>query len=91
MANMSAQILSSRLLNEVREMEGAVSSINTQGSQERLSEKSVTYQTIFQVKPEKKDRALEIIRSEIEKLAKETPVEELDKVKEFMVKQITED
>ena len=52
---------------------------------------SVVYQTIFQVKPEKKDRALEIIRSEFEKLAKETPVEELDKVKEFMVKQITGD
>ena len=56
-----------------------------------MSEVSVVYQTIFQVKPEKKDRALEIIRSEFEKLAKETPVEELDKVKEFMVKQITED
>ncbi|WP_270653071.1 hypothetical protein [Phocaeicola plebeius] len=52
---------------------------------------SVVYQTIFQVKPEKKDRALEIIRSEFENLAKETPVEELDKVKEFMVKQITGD
>lgn len=91
MATMSAQIISTRLLNEVREKEGAVYSIFTQGSQERLSEMSVTYQTIFQVKPEKKDRALEIIRSEFEKLAKETPAEELDKVKEFMVKQITED
>lgn len=91
MATMSAQIISTRLLNEVREKEGAVYSIYTQGSQERLSEMSVTYQTIFQVKPEKKDRALEIIRSEFEKLAKETPVEELDKVKEFMVKQITGD
>ena len=91
MATMSAQIISTRLLNEVREKEGAVYSIYTQGSQERLSEMSVTYQTVFQVKPEKKDRALEIIRSEFEKLAKETPVEELDKVKEFMVKQITED
>lgn len=91
MATMSAQIISTRLLNEVREKEGAVYSIFTQGSQARLSEMSVTYQTIFQVKPEKKDRALEIIRSEFEKLAKETPVEELDKVKEFMVKQITED
>lgn len=91
MASMSAQIISTRLLNEVREKEGAVYSIYTQGSQERLSEMSVTYQTIFQVKPEKKDRALEIIRNEFEKLAKETPVEELDKVKEFMVKQITED
>ena len=91
MATMSAQIISTRLLNEVREKEGAVYSIYTQGSQERLSEMSVTYQTVFQVKPEKKDRALEIIRNEFDKLAKETPVEELDKVKEFMVKQITED
>ena len=91
MASMSAQIISARLLSEVREKEGAVNSIYTQGSQDRLSEVSVVYQTIFQVKPEKKDRALEIIRSEFEKLAKETPVEELDKVKEFMVKQITGD
>ena len=90
MASMSAQIISTRLLNEVREKEGAVYSIYTQGSQDRLSEVSVTYQTIFQVKPEKKDRALEIIRSEFEKLAKETPAEELDKVKEFMVKQYAE-
>ena len=91
MASMSAQIISARLLSEVREKEGAVYSIYTQGSQDRLSEVSVVYQTIFQVKSEKKDRALEIIRSEFEKLAKETPVEELDKVKEFMVKQITGD
>lgn len=91
MASMSAQIISARLLSEVREKEGAVYSIYTQGSQDRLSEVSVVYQTIFQVKPEKKDRALEIIRNEFEKLAKETPVEELDKVKEFMVKQITGD
>ena len=89
-ASMSAQIISTRLLNEVREKEGAVYSIFTQGSQDRLSEVSVAYQTIFQVKPEKKDRALEIIRSEFEKLAKETPAEELDKVKEFMVKQYAE-
>ena len=91
MASMSAQIISARLLSEVREKEGAVYSIYTQGSQDRLSEVSVVYQTIFQVKPEKKDRALEIIRSEFENLAKETPVEELDKVKEFIVKQITGD
>lgn len=91
MASMSAQIISARLLSEVREKEGAVYSIYTQGSQDRLSEVAVVYQTIFQVKPEKKDRALEIIRSEFENLAKETPVEELDKVKEFMVKQITSD
>ena len=41
MASMSAQIISTRLLNEVREKEGAVYSIYTQGSQNRLSEVSV--------------------------------------------------
>lgn len=47
MASMSAQIISARLLSEVREKEGAVYSIYTQGSQDRLSEVSVVYQTIF--------------------------------------------
>ena len=87
---MSAQIISTRLISEVREKEGAVYSIYTQGAQDRVAEVSVVYQTIFQVKPEKKDRAIEIIRNEFEKLAKETPAEELNKVKEFMVKQYAE-
>ena len=90
MASMSAQIISTRLISEVREKEGAVYSIYTQGSQDRVSKMSTVYQTVFPVKPEKKDRALEIIRNEFEKLAKETPVEELNKVKEFMVKQYAE-
>ena len=87
---MSAQIISTRLVSEIREKEGAVYSIHTQGSQDRIPEISVVYETVFQVKPEKKDRSLEIIRNEFEKLAKETPVEELNKVKEFMVKQYNE-
>ena len=90
MASMSAQIISTRLISEIREKEGAVYSIHTQGSQDRMAETSTVYQTVFQVKPEKKDRSLEIIRNEFEKLAKETPVEELNKVKEFMVKQYNE-
>lgn len=90
MTSMSAQIISTRLVSEIREKEGAVYSIHTQGSQDRIPEISVVYETVFQVKPEKKDRSLEIIRNEFEKLAKETPVEELNKVKEFMVKQYNE-
>lgn len=90
LANISAQIISTRLINEVREKEGAVYSIYTQGYQERLPEISIVYQTVFQVKPEKKDRALEIIRNEFEKLAKETPLEELNKMKEFTLKQYAE-
>lgn len=90
LASMSGQIISTRLISEVREKEGAVYSIQLLGSQDRMAEVSVVYQTAFPMKPEKKDRALEIIRNEFEKLAKETPVEELNKVKEFMVKQYAE-
>ena len=90
LASMSGQIISTRLISEVREKEGAVYSIQLLGSQDRMAEVSVVYQTAFPMKPEKKDRALEIIRNEFEKLTKETPVEELNKVKEFMVKQYAE-
>ncbi len=90
MASMSAQIISTRLLNEVREKEGAVYSIYTHGSLDRMAEMSAVYQTVFQVKPEKKSRSLEVIREEFGKIAKEIPVEELDRVKEFMVKQYNE-
>ena len=41
-------------------------------------------------KPEKKDRALEIIRNEFAKLAKQVDEAELTKVKEFMVKHFAE-
>ena len=91
LASMSAQILSARLISEVREKEGAVYSIHLQGSLSRTPAVNTIYQTVFPVNPDKKDRALEIIRREFGKLAQETPVNELNKVKEFMVKQLTEE
>lgn len=42
------------------------------------------------MKPEKKDRALEIIRSEFSRLAQQVDEAELVKVKEFMLKQMAE-
>lgn len=86
LSSISAQIMTTRLLNEVREKEGATYSIYTTSSLARTAEVPMMYQTVFQVKPDKKDRALEIIRTEFEKLSKQTLPEELNKVKEFMIK-----
>ena len=87
---MCAQLMSARLLSEVREKEGATYSIATSGVLERTSDVPLVYQTVFPMKPEKKDRALEIIRNEFTKLAQQVDEAELAKVKEFMVKQFAE-
>lgn len=90
LASMCAQLMSARLLSEVREKEGATYSIATSGVLERTSDVPLVYQTVFPMKPEKKDRALEIIRNEFTKLAQQVDEAELAKVKEFMVKQFAE-
>ena len=87
---MCAQLMTARLLSEVREKEGATYSISASGALERTSDVPLVYQTIFPMKPEKKDRALEIIRNEFTKLAKQVDGVELAKVKEFMVKHFAE-
>ena len=90
LASMTAQLISTKLLSEVREKEGAVYSIWTHAQLNRFSDVPLVYETNFQVKPEKKDRALEIIRDEFGKLAQQTDETELNKVKEFMVKTLAE-
>ena len=90
LASMCAQLMTARLLSEVREKEGATYSISTSGVLERTSDVPLVYQTVFPMKPEKKDRALEIIRNEFTKLAQQVDEAELTKVKEFMVKQFAE-
>ena len=90
LASMTAQLISTKLLSEVREKEGAVYSIYTQSVLNRFSDVPLVYETNFQVKPEKKDRALEIIRNEFNQLAQRTDETELNKIKEFMVKTIAE-
>ena len=90
LTSMTAQLISTKLLAEVREKEGAAYSIFTQGVLHRFSDVPLAYETIFQMKPEKKDRALEIIRAEFNNLAQRTDETELDKIKEFMVKTLAE-
>ena len=90
LTSITAQLMTARLLAEVREKEGAAYSIYTTGSLSRLADVPLTLQTVFQMKPEKKDRALEIIGNEFRRLAEQTEPAELDKVKEFLLKTCAE-
>lgn len=89
-ADFAAQIMTTRLLAEVREKEGATYSIQTQGGMDRLNEVNVEFLTQFMTNSDKLEKALEIIRHEFEGIAKEVSEEEFLKIKEFMEKQYTE-
>ncbi len=88
-ASMAGQILRARLLEKVREDEGATYSISASGSFSRLGEAPIMFQSVFPMKPEMKDKVLAIVANEFETMSQEIKPEELAKVKEFMVKNAT--
>lgn len=88
-ASMAGQILTARLLEKVREDEGATYSISAHGSLSRIGQTPVMFQTAFPMKPEMKDKVLAIVADEFEEMGREVKPEELAKVKEFMVKNAT--
>lgn len=90
MAQIAAQIMTARLLAEVREKEGATYSIHTRGDLTRTEDTPLTFQTVFKMKPEKKDIVLNTIRQEFEKMTQSVDATELNKVKEFMLKSYSE-
>lgn len=90
-ASTAGQILSKRLLDKIREEMGAVYSIGAQGSMDRIGTKqNTTILSSFPMKPEMKEETLVAIRQIINDMTKEVKQEELDKVKEYMVKNYTE-
>jgi zinc protease len=89
-ASAAGQILTKRLLDTVREREGAVYSISAAGNLNRAGLYPAIIQTAFPMKPEMKDKVLGMIRQEFTDMCSNVTDEELDKVKEFMVKTITE-
>lgn len=89
-ASVAGQILSRRLNDIVREKEGAVYSIGAQASLSRQSSQPLTIQTAFPMKPEMKDKVLEIIRQQIADMTENIAPDELARVKEYMVKSFTE-
>lgn len=90
LASVAGQILSKRLIDIVREKEGAVYSISANGSMSRAGGNPVVFESAFPMKPEMKDKVLTIIEEQINDLTKNVSTEELAKVKEYMVKAFTE-
>ena len=90
LASVAAQILSSRLVEIVREKEGAVYSISAQGSMDRVDPVNIDIVSAFPMKPEMKEKVLDIIAGQIDDLSKNIDQTELDKVKEYMVKSYNE-
>lgn len=90
LASIAGQILTARLVESVREKEGAVYSIGANGAMSRTSDVPVVIQSVFPLKPEKKDRVLELVAGELDDMSAGISDAELAKVKEFMVKEAIE-
>lgn len=90
LSSIAGQILSARLIKIVREEEGAVYSISANGSMSLINEPNSIIQTVFPMKPEMKDKVLAIIAGQIEDMGSNISDEELNKVKEYMVKDANE-
>lgn len=86
LASIAGQILSTSLIDIVREKEGAVYSISASGHLGRINPQPLTLESAFPMKPEMKDKVVSILQEQMKELAKNVTPEELAKVKEFMVK-----
>ena len=86
LASIAGQILSARLISTVREKEGAVYSIGARGNLSRISNDNIMMQTTFPMKPELKEKVLGMIEGEFNDMTQNISTEELNKVKEFMIK-----
>ena len=90
LASIAGQILSARLIETIREKEGAVYSIWAQGNMSRISTEPITIQSVFPMKPELKEKVLGMIKNEFVDMESNISEVEFNKVKEFMVKSLTE-
>lgn len=89
LASVAGQILNARLVEKVREREGAVYSIGAYGQMSRIGDNPVMMGTTFPMKPELKDKVLDIIAGEFKAMESDVTETELNKVKEYMVKTLT--
>lgn len=90
LASVTGQILSKRLNDIIREREGMVYSIHASGSMDRIGSDNTEISSAFPMKPEMKDKALELIEKEFERMGADVQPDELNAVKEFMVKSYTQ-
>ena len=90
LASIVGQILTSRLIKTVREDMGAVYSISANGQLDRNGLTPLTISSAFPMKPEMKDEVLPYIKSQFVAMESDVTPEELNPIKEYMVKVYTE-
>lgn len=90
MTSIVGQILSARLLKNIREEMGAVYSIGAYGDIDPQEGRNASLITTFPMNPDKKAEVLEAIANEFKAMGENITDEELNKVKEYMVKSYTE-
>lgn len=90
MMNVLAHALTKRLLETVREDEGAVYSIGAYGALNLASVNNGIIQIPFPMKPEMKDKELKMIDHEIASMAKKVKDSEVNDAKEFLLKEYRE-
>ncbi len=90
-ASMAGQVLSNRLLKKIREEMGAVYSIGAGSRMNRTDALNTLIQIPFPMKPEMKAEVLEEINKMLQDMAQNIADDELNPIKEFMVKSAAED
>lgn len=90
LASIAGQILTNRLIKTVREEMGAVYSIGASGQLDRSGLTPASLMTSFPMKPEMKDEVLTFIKGEFKAMETNVTPEELNPIKEYMVKVFTE-
>ena len=91
LASIAGQILSSRLIDIVREKEGAVYSIWATGSLDRIGTQNASLSSQFPMKPQMREKVLGIISEQIADMSRGVTPAELAKAKEYMAKKYAAD
>ncbi|MDE6693785.1 MAG: insulinase family protein, partial [Muribaculaceae bacterium] len=90
LATIVSQVLSTRLHNKVREEMGATYGIGAQGEMSRAGNVNTVFQIKFPMKPELKDEVLAEVDNIVASMTQNVTDEELNPVKEFMLKTYAE-
>ena len=85
-----SQILSARFIEQIREKEGATYSVHTNASVNGMSDFNIQFDTTLPMKPEKRDRVVEIVKTAFNDLQTNCGEEELQKAKEYNTKSLAE-
>ena len=88
--SIAGQILSNRLLKKIREEMGAVYSIGAGARMSRTGDQNVILQIPFPMDPDKRQVVLDEIDKILKDMSTKVTAEELDPIKEFMIKEAKE-